>query len=361
LPSPAESFVQVRVTAGTLRSRALAALRLAQRAMPGQPQLDLIALALHSKRKGFDKVLSMIDEMVEVLKKEQEDDSSKKEYCAAEFDTSDDKKKALEKTVSDEEASIASVEESLATVTQEMEALSAGIVALDKSVAEATEQRKNENKDFTELMAQDAAAKELLGFARNRLNKFYNPSLYVPPPVKDETFLAQVSVHAGTAAAPPPPPESFGPYAKKSGETSGVIAMLDTLIKDLTKEMTVAETEEKGAQKDYETTMQDSADKRAMDSKAVTDKGAAKADAEAALQMHKDGKASASKELGGLLETIQALHGECDWLLQYFEARKEARASEIESLGNAKSVLSGADYSLLQTRAASQRLRGFRA
>ena len=36
---------------------------------------------------------------------------------------------------------------------------------------------KEEHEDFTGLMASDAAAKELLKFAENRLNKFYNPSL----------------------------------------------------------------------------------------------------------------------------------------------------------------------------------------
>ncbi len=36
-------------------------------------------------------------------------------------------------------------------------------------------------------------------------------------------------------------------------------------------------------------------------------------------------------------------------LLRYFEVRKEARTSEIDALGKAKAVLSGADYSLVQT------------
>jgi len=35
-------------------------------------------------------------------------------------------------------------------------------------------------------------------------------------------------------------------------------------------------------------------------------------------------------------------------LLKYFEVRKEARADEVQSLVDAKAVLSGADYSLLQ-------------
>ena len=41
-------------------------------------------------------------------------------------------------------------------------------------VAEATEQRKEENEEYTALMASDSAALE---FAKNRLNKFYNPKL----------------------------------------------------------------------------------------------------------------------------------------------------------------------------------------
>ena len=47
--------------------------------------------------------------------------------------------------------------------------------SLDKQVAEASEQRKEENSDFTNLIASDSAAKDILGFAKNRLNKFYNP------------------------------------------------------------------------------------------------------------------------------------------------------------------------------------------
>eukprot|EP00928_Gymnodinium_smaydae_P093970 TRINITY_DN7838_c1_g2_i1.p2 TRINITY_DN7838_c1_g2~~TRINITY_DN7838_c1_g2_i1.p2 ORF type:complete len:135 (-),score=49.42 TRINITY_DN7838_c1_g2_i1:59-463(-) len=132
--------------------------------------------------------------------------------------------------------------------------------------------------------------------------------------------------------------------------------MMDMLIKDLQKEMTVAETTEKEAQADYEKAMKDAAEKRATDAKSLGDKESAKADTEAALQAHKGDKTSSTKELAGLVETISALHGECDWLLQYFDARKEARASEVDSLAKAKAVLSGAEYSLLQSR--SRSLRG---
>merc|ERR1719197_1373543 len=122
----------------------------------GRPQLDMIALALRGKKIGFEKVIKMIDEMVETLKKEQVDDDDKKEYCATEFDTADDKKKVLEKTIADLETAIATDKEGIATLTSEIEALEDSIKALDKAVAEATEQRKQENEDYTELMAQDS-------------------------------------------------------------------------------------------------------------------------------------------------------------------------------------------------------------
>merc|ERR1719420_2674803 len=200
LPSAA-SFLQVTESAQSLRKRALSALREAVNSrvqLGAQPQLDLIALALSGKSQGFEKVIGMIDEMVANLKKEQAADEAKKEYCDKEFDTSEDEKKELELKVSDSATAIEELEGSIATLTEEIAALEAGIKALDKAVTEATEIRKEENADYKELKQSDTAAKEILAMAKNRLNKFYNPKLYKPPPVEEPTFV-QVSAHASNS------------------------------------------------------------------------------------------------------------------------------------------------------------------
>merc|ERR1719487_1496873 len=274
--------------------------------------------------------------MVVLLKQEQVDDDNKKEYCNKQFDSLDDQKKGIERAISDSEVAIEDAKD--------------GIKGLDKSVAEATDDRKEQNAEFTELMAQDTAAKELLGVAKNRLNKFYNPKQYVAP----DAALVTISAHARDA--PPPPPERPGAFKKKTEESNSVIAMMDELIADLDKEMTVAEAEEKDAQADYEKLMKDSAEKRAADSKAIGEKEGVKADTEAALTKHKEELKSQKSEMMATLEVISALHGECDWLLQYFDVRKEARTNEIGAITKAKAVLSGADYSLLQKE--SRSLRG---
>merc|ERR1719163_2199109 len=85
--------------------------------------------------------IGLIDEMVSTLNAEQQQDNDKKKYCGAEFDSADDKKKALEHSIGDLETAIAKAEEAIATAKEESEALIAGIKELDKTVAEATVQR----------------------------------------------------------------------------------------------------------------------------------------------------------------------------------------------------------------------------
>merc|ERR1712060_264136 len=108
------------------------------------------------------------------------------------------------------------------------------------------EQRQAENEDFTELIASDSAAKELLGFAKNRLNKFYNPKLYKAPPKRVLSEEDRITVNMGGTLEPTAPPggiagtgvtvfaqikvheaqpEAPGAYTKKSAESNGVISM----------------------------------------------------------------------------------------------------------------------------------------
>merc|ERR1712176_120706 len=89
------------------------------------------------------------------------------------------------------------------------------------------------------------------------------------------------------------------------------------------------------SQADYEKMMTDSAAKRAADSKLVSEKEAAKAETAASLEAHKETKVATMKELDGTVEMIKALHSDCDWLVEMFDVRKEARAGEVASLKNA--------------------------
>merc|ERR1712194_761805 len=190
-----------------------------------------------------------IEEMVTNLASEQKGDDSKKEYCNSQLDKSEDTKKQHQNSISDSETAIEEMQGSIQELTEEIAALVAGVKALDKSVAEATELRKNENADFTELKTSDTTAKEVLMWAKNRLNKFYDPKMYKPPAERQMTEEERITVN------------------------------------------------EENAQSEYEAMMQDASAKRAADSKSITQKSAEKASTEEALQAEQDRKGNTATEL----------------------------------------------------------------
>merc|ERR1740130_1713639 len=112
---------------------------------------------------------------------------------------------------------------------------------------------------------------EVLEMALNRLNKYYNPTMYNPPAkverstmdaISQDVGFVQIRSHVQEDVAPAPP-ATWDAYSKKTGEHGGVVQMIGLLITDLNKEMTEAETAEKDSQADYETLMKESASKRA--------------------------------------------------------------------------------------------------
>merc|ERR1719515_485081 len=254
LPSP--SLLQMQVGVQQVRARALKALGGSHGNR--DPRLDFIALALRGKKVSFAKVIAMIDDMIALLAKEQTDDDNKKEYCAESLDVAEDKIKELEHTIGNLEKDIADGEAAVATLTEEIAALIQGIRALDKQVSEATESRKEENAEFTETMAADTAAEQLLKLAKNRLNKFYNPKLYKPPPKRELTEEERITLNNGGTLAPTeapggiagtgigffaqtvqkasqepvelgaPPPTADGEY--KKSDSGGALALMDLLV-----------------------------------------------------------------------------------------------------------------------------------
>jgi len=360
--SSASSFLQIQVSAQTVMRGAMTALSNNRRG--ADPRVDLIEIALRGGKVGFEKIIKLIDELTAKLKEEQAEDDEKKEWCLAEFDKTEDTLKVLKGEKSDLETSIDDAEESITNLKAEIEALDDGIKALDKEVGDATGTRKEENEDFEATYAANVAAVDILKFAKNRLNKFYNPKLYKAPPKRELSEEDQITVNmggtlaptaapggiAGTGiglvqAAPPPPPAANLAYQTKGEESSGVIQMIDTLVNDVEKENQVMKLEEEDAQDDYEKFMTDAKAKRAADSKSMSDAEGALAETGEQLVTDKGTLKNKETELMETDKYLSGLHADCDFLIKYYDMRKEARTGEIDAMGKAKDVLNGADYS----------------
>jgi len=349
LPSGAAAvFLQTKVTTHSHMRRASSLLEsLATADRSHTPMLRMMLVALHSHSgKGFDKVVKMIDDMVTLLAKEQADDDAKKDFCIAELNKVEGQKKELEGTISDMEAEIEELADSIATTTSEIAALKKGLEDLDKSVVEATEQRKDEHAEYTDTAAANQAAVELIGMAKNRMNKFYNPSQYKEPPKTESASFVQVSMRSKRADPGPAPEMPSG--APKKQESGGVLAMMDQMVKDVEMDMQEAKMTEANSQEDYEQAMKDAAIKREKDSKSIVTKEAEKAETTSKLEEAREGKSTKETQLGNTNDKLNELHQDCDFLLDNYDSRKEARAKESDGLKESKAVLAGASFGFLQ-------------
>jgi len=333
---------------------------LARSAMKSQDtHLKLILYTLGSKLRlkskgGFDDVVKMIDDMVVLLGKQQKEDEKQKEYCEGEFEKAEDEEKATTTKLGQLDAALAESSDAIATLAEEIIGLKDSIAKLDEEVAGATEQRKEEHAAYVEAVQMNEAAVGLVGKAKNRMQKFYNPTLYKAPPKKEMSMedkimqagsFPQIDSFLQSDVAPPPAPEMPSGAVKKNEKSAGVIGMMDMIIKDLENGIKDSEYEEKTAQDDYADLMADSQATRAGDTKALTGKESTKAETEAKLMADKEKRAATATDLKQVKAVIQELHAACDFIMQNFDLRKEARSNEIEGLKNAKAVLSGANFS----------------
>merc|ERR1719388_726566 len=312
----------------------------------------------------FSEIFKMIDEMIAILTKDNKDDATQKDFCIAELTKTEAEKAATDDKLSSLASQIAEVTDGIAQTDEKITALKESMASLNKDVAEATEERKKEHELFGSDLSANDLALALIAKAKNRLQKFYNPTLYKAPPKKEMTMEEKIIASGSSAlvqqeadfdasfvqlrrvsrVAPPEAPE--GPAAfKKSGKSAGVIGLMDMVMGEVKTGIQEMKMNEKYAQKDYVELMEDSKESLATDTKSLTEASASKADLEGALTEAKENQMLTLEQSQNVISTIAKLHGSCDFIIKNFELRLNARTAEIEGLKTAKAVLAGANFS----------------
>jgi len=191
----------------------------------------------------------------------------------------------------------------------------------------ASEDRKTENHEFQTTVADQTTTVAILKKALERLAKFYEKD--------DEEALLQVK---GRRQTPPVPQVEYAPN-KGAG---GVMQMIEKLIGEANTMIADSRKSENEAQAAYEQILADTNGSVAALQKEIVTKTKAKAQATKDKQQTEQNIIDTVNELEGLAKYTRDLHSECDFLLKNFDLRQKARGEEIESLQQAKQVLSGA-------------------
>jgi len=311
-------------------ARANAAARVLQAAGAKTGDTTLLALAATARLDAFTKVKAAIDEMVTDLKTEMKDEVKHQRYCVAELDKNE-KGQADKKTkISDLSANIDENTATVDTLAKEIKALKAQVVEMNVQIKRASEDREKANQEFQQVIADQRATQNILAKVYARLEKVYAASL--------------VQQQQTPGAAAPPPPAGFKAYEKDEG-AGGVLSLIQQIIAEsstLEKEALHAEQE---SQTDYSRFVADS--KKSIDTanRSISAKASEKAELEGSIVQDTEDRKANLANLESLGTFNGQLHLSCDFVLNNFEARQEARGQELEALAQAKAILSGADFS----------------
>ena len=325
-------FVQVNAVLNKSKRARREAVAMLKAAAKKTGSTQLLALAASAGLDAFTKVIAAIDEMIADLKQQLADDVEHKDYCTKELAENEKATMIAQDEKSDLEAHIEDLKSTIDTLTKDIKTKEAEIAEMQVQIKRASEDREMENKEFQQTVADQRATQAILTKALDRLKEVYG---FVQTKAKAKQEPG--------ADAPPPPP-GFSTYKKNEG-AGGVLSMMEGIITDAKIMETEAIKAEQDSQSAYESFVKNTNDSIASAQKAIVNMSEDKAKAEESLtQAEQDYKATMA-ELEQLASYAADLHKSCDFTLKNFDIRQEAMAQEIEALGQAKAVLSGADFS----------------
>merc|ERR1712204_57067 len=213
------------------------------------------------------------------------------------------------------------------TLLLQIEDLKKDVAEMEVSLKSAGEDRKAENQIFQTSISDQRATVQILEKAMARLKDFYD--------------LIQIQAHR-QISAPPPKPSSTG-YSKNAG-AGGVMTLINMIIEDAQRtEQELSATEQK-SQEDYGKFVTDAKTSIEADRKSIEQKTAEVAEAKGEKSETEASQLANDEELATLTDLLKAHHLECDYLLKYFDVRQQARQEEMDSIKDAKAILSGADF-----------------
>merc|ERR1712093_806215 len=105
---------------------------------------------------------------------QQAEDEKQKGYCEDELEKAADEEAATKTKLSQVSATIIEQQDEISAAMEEINTLTSEISELDKAVADATNQRKEEHAAFVEMIQMNEVAAGLVEKAKNRMQKFYN-------------------------------------------------------------------------------------------------------------------------------------------------------------------------------------------
>jgi len=293
-------------------------------------------IAVEVKSGGhFDKVIAMVDDMIELLRKEEADDIAHRDRCENSENANKNELADLAHSIKKTADSLKRMGNTEKELKGEVGALEVEIAATEKDMAELLKFRNNEEADFKQSLKDDSDAADLLRQAIAALSSFYKRNkMDVPQLIQKGPEYAEDPDKA--------PEASFsGDYGGRKSESGGILAILGMLVEDTNKEMTEGRADNADAQDKYlkqNGALQDTLDAQ-EETKASTETELA--DLQEKMSNYEKFKNEKGADQDAENDTAKSLGTDCAWVKTHFETRASKRKTEIQGLVDAKAFLSG--------------------
>mmetsp|Transcript_30882 Transcript_30882/g.83671 ORF Transcript_30882/g.83671 Transcript_30882/m.83671 type:complete len:704 (-) Transcript_30882:97-2208(-) len=253
--SRAPSFLQLRgserhrrASGGAGRQQRVLALLDKAAGSLHSPVLSVAALRVRASEDHFEKVRSIIKDLVSKLEAQASAEATTKSFCDKEMAAAVTQRDAKAEEVESLTAQITEKEAKKAKLNAETAALSQAIADNFKALKEATELRTDEKKDNTGVMRDASEGKKAVEYALQVLKAFYSSQAsslvqrrggYVPPN----------SDRAGKTVGDLAPEVFEGSYKGAQEGSKGIIGLLEVILADFDRtDQTVAAQEKLYAQ-----------------------------------------------------------------------------------------------------------------
>jgi len=282
----------------------------------------------------FDKVIAMIDDMINLLRKEEQDDIEHRDRCENAQNANKNEMADLKSEIKKTEASLKRMGNTKKDLEGDIKALEGEISATEGDMAELLKFRNKEESEFRQALKDDTDAAALLRKAIVALSEYYkNNKIAMPALVQKAPEYENDPDKA--------PDATFASNDSRKSETGGILAILEMLVEDTEKEMKEGGADNADAQDKY--LKQNGALQDTLDSQEET-----KANTETELADLKEKMAQYNKykdekgdDKDAESDTEKSIGTDCAWVKSNFESRRDKRKTEIQGLVDAKAFLAG--------------------
>jgi len=288
-------------------------------------------IAVEIKAGGhFDKVITMIDDMIVLLRKEEQDDIEHRDRCENSQNANANEIADLKHEMKKTQDSLKRMGNTETELQGEIGTLKSEIGATNADMKELLDFRNKEEGQFRQALKDDADALALLKKAIVALSAYYKNNK-IPQLIQKAPEYAKDADKA--------PDATFASNDSRKSETGGIVAILEMLVEDTEKEMKEGGADNADAQEKYlkqNRALQDTLDSQ-EETKTNTETGLADLQEKIADYEKYEGEKSADKDAED--DTAKSLGTDCKWVKTHFESRRDKRKDEIQGLVDAKSFL----------------------